>query len=479
MASHQKKPSMTSFHSRQEVAAFEEDEEEYIEPLSPNSGYIYTKELSLGVIVVFESEIPVNDSQTFVVLRELLLPINPRFSSILVRDEKGVRNWKKVKVSLEDHVKVPLFPEGLSAETYGGHLQKYLAQMAMEPVPENKPLWEIHIFKYPTLEAAGTILFKLHHAMGDGFSLMGALFSCLKRADDPSLPLTFPSAAKLKFKSEKNVCKRVSKAVAAIWNTVYDVTRSVLKSTVLEDDTSAIRSGHPHVESQPVVLSTVVLSLKGIREVKSKVSGTVNDVVMGILFYGIHLYNKRMGQTSQHMTSLVLLNTRMVSGYQNVQEMLEADTWGNKFTFLQVSIPSCENIDKVNPLIFISKANATIKRKRNSLEVFFVGTLLKMLQKMRGHEAVSRYIYKTLKNTTLATSNMIGPAEKIQIANHPVKNFYFFVTGAPQSLGTMVLSYMEKLTIAMVLQEGFVAPQLLVSCINDAFEKIHQVANGK
>ncbi|CAL9018517.1 unnamed protein product, partial [Prunus brigantina] len=51
-----------------------------------------------------------------------------------------------------------------------------------EKLPQNRPLWEIHILKYPTSHAAGTLIFKLHHALGAGYSLMGALLSCLQNA---------------------------------------------------------------------------------------------------------------------------------------------------------------------------------------------------------------------------------------------------------------------------------------------------------
>ncbi|KAG9450975.1 hypothetical protein H6P81_010940 [Aristolochia fimbriata] len=483
-ASCKKRTSLTSLICRSSSGGFEEDHDDDqrkpLVPLSPSSQYIHTKELSLAVIVVFELETLLNEAEAFQGVRDELLPMNSRFSSILVADEKGARYWKKVElINLEDHVKNPRFPEGLSAETYEAHLHKYLGKIAMVPFVESKPLWELHIFNYPTSAAAATVLFKLHHALGDGFSLMGALFSCIKRAEDPSLPLTFPSAAKVKYcRGERKVLKMAASAVAGVWYTACDVARSVLKSSVVEDGRSAIRSGRPHVETRPVAFSTVVLSLERIRQVKSRVGGTVNDVVVGVMFYGFHIYNKKMGQTSQNMTSLVLLNTKMVNGYQSIQEMLETSAWGNNFTFIQVPIPSCENVDEVNPLIFMTKAGDIIKRKRNSLEIFIIGFLLKMLWKICGSEAVSRYIYRTLYNTTSTISNLIGPAEKIQIANCPVKNFYFFVTGAPQSIGTMVVSYMEKLTIALILEEGFVAPPLLVSCIYDAFERIYRAALG-
>jgi len=69
---------------------------------------------------------------------------------------------------------------------------------------QSRPMWEIHIIKYPTSHAARNVIFKLHHSLGDGFSLMGALLSCLQRVDNPSLPLTFPSIQSHTNKDGKN-----------------------------------------------------------------------------------------------------------------------------------------------------------------------------------------------------------------------------------------------------------------------------------
>ena len=125
-----------------------------------------------------------------------------------VTDRKGEKQWKRVEVKLEDHVKIPIFPIGLLPESYDEYLDNYISKIAMNEFPHNKPLWEIHIVKYPTSNAASAIIFKLHHALGDGYSLMGALLSCLQRTDDPSLPLTFPSRQRSESKSDRfRVCK--------------------------------------------------------------------------------------------------------------------------------------------------------------------------------------------------------------------------------------------------------------------------------
>ena len=142
----------------------------------------------------------------------------------------------------------------------------------MEQLPQNRPLWNIHIFKYPTSNAAGNIIFKLHHALGDGFSLLGALLSCLKRVENPSVPLTFPSlsSAPNLSRQSNNIFRNMSNVLYSTFNTVSDFGWSLLKSSYLEDDRTLIRSGDPGVEFKPVVFSTVTFSLDDIKQIKTK-----------------------------------------------------------------------------------------------------------------------------------------------------------------------------------------------------------------
>ena len=151
---------------------------------------------------------------------------------------------------MENHVHFPCFssPEGSSSPSDNDSLLKsYILQIAMQPYPEGQPLWEIHIIQCPTSEAQGTIIFKLHHALGDSYSLVSALLSCLQRADDPSLPVTFPSVNKFSSvnKDDRNIGLRkvVSKCFWLLVDTVRDFGRSILKSTCVADDLSPIRCG--------------------------------------------------------------------------------------------------------------------------------------------------------------------------------------------------------------------------------------------
>ncbi|XP_078432063.1 wax ester synthase/diacylglycerol acyltransferase 4-like [Wolffia australiana] len=447
------------------------------EPVSPTGQYFNSSAMSVCVLSAFESEVPIDDSPTMDVLRNLFLPVNPRFSSIMVEDKKGEKTWRRVTVNLEDHVNIPVFPSGLTVEAYHKCTQDYLTKIGTEMMRQDRPLWEIHIIKYPTLTGEGTLVFKLHHALGDGFTLYSALFSCIKRADDPSLPFTFPSRTDGK-KRELSLWEKAARSLSVGINTGLEFGWSLIKG---EDDRSPIRSGDPGVEFRPVVISSLILPLEKLREIKIKVGGTINDVITGIIFLGLQLYVQKENDQSVafNSTALVLLNTRVVNTYQSLQEIMKPNgksPWGNQFGFLHVPLPKSYDPERVKPLDFVRQAKKTIARKKNSLAVFLNGMLLETIRKMKGSEVAAKYVHGTLRDTTLTISNMVGPLEKLEIAGHKCRSYYFMVVGVPQSLTITMLSYMGKLRVTFGTEKDFINEQRLVSCMEKAFDMMYQEA---
>ncbi|KAH0736731.1 hypothetical protein KY285_012438 [Solanum tuberosum] len=352
----------------------DDDDETSSFPVSPTGQYFTSSVMSISVICVLESEIPIDDSCTVTMLKDVFIPINPRFSSIMVKDKNGVKQWKKVEVKHKDHIYVPIFPQGKSKEFYDNCFNEYMTKIAMEQFPQSRPLWEIHIFKYPTTKSAGNLVFKLHHSLGDGFSLMGALLSCLQRADNPSLPLTFPSFTSnnnnnnnnnhnLESDYKKSFCTNVVQSVNGVVNTLLDFGWSLMKSTNLGDERTTIRSGDEGVEFRPIDITTMEFSLDHLKEIKS--------------------------------------NLKVVT---------------------------------------------------------------------------AKYIHSTLKNSSMTISNMIGPVEKMALANHPVKSLYFMVVGVPESLTITMMSYMGKLRVAVGTEKGLIDPQKFKCSIENAFDRIFKAA---
>ncbi|GJZ93262.1 hypothetical protein Tco_0665327 [Tanacetum coccineum] len=137
------------------------------EPVSPTGEY-FSIPPAICITAVFEFDNPIDDSDFGTKLFDAFFCIdNPP----TVEGENGEKRWKRVELKVEDHIKVPRFPDGLSLESYDDYFSDYLSGIGIEPFPDTRPLWELHLFKYPTSNASGTAIFKLHHALGDGYVL--------------------------------------------------------------------------------------------------------------------------------------------------------------------------------------------------------------------------------------------------------------------------------------------------------------------
>ncbi|CAK8577026.1 unnamed protein product [Lathyrus sativus] len=460
--------------------------EEVEEPVSPHGQYFNSSVMCSYIFGFLELAISFDDSLAIPLIKDVFIPINPRFSSIMVRDKDGKMRWKKVEVNPGEHIKIPSFPQTTNSspnELYDSYLSDYVIGIFDERTPQEKPLWEIHVINYPTTNAASTIIFKLHHALGDGYSIMAALLSCLQRADDPSLPLTFPSSrSRLDSKSaNKSLFKNQYLDISSIFSSISDFGSSIIKTRMVPDDITPIRSGYEGIDSQPVILSNISLSLEEIKEIKSKLGVTINDVICGMIFYGLRLYMEEMNEKTKrtNCTAIVMLNTRNNGGYQSLKEMQKPENkglWGNKLSFLQIPIPKPKESEISNPLEFVWEAREVIKRKKISFSVYLTGLLMNLEMKLRGPEAVSKIIYDTIGNTSVVISNMVGPMEKMTLANHPVNGLYFTMTGGPQDINITIMSYVKVLRVTMKTLKGFIDEEKLKFCMEKAFEIIFKAS---
>ncbi|KAF5201028.1 O-acyltransferase wsd1 [Thalictrum thalictroides] len=318
--------------------ASQTDDEESLIPMSPSSQSLNSSHVSLYIVFVAELETKLDELEITEVIRTMFLPLNERFSAITEVNKKGIHCWKKVDVRVEDHIVVPVFAEGLSTTEYDKASKEYIANIAGEALPLNKPYWEIHVLKYPTLNGLGSLAFKFSHVLGDGYSILSVIYKVCRRADDPSLPFTIPNISLSMNRLGKNsFWGYISKCI----NTVSDLTLAMMKGSFLEDSKSAIRSGMLGVEFEPLAISSVFIPMDRLKEVKTKLGGTVNDVVSGVIYYTLHLYRVKTGDISggKDMNLLVMFNMRIANGYKNIDEMLKADIWGNHVALLHVPIP--------------------------------------------------------------------------------------------------------------------------------------------
>ncbi|KAK9109144.1 hypothetical protein Sjap_017204 [Stephania japonica] len=445
-------------------------------PLSPISSALATSPfLSQTVVPVFSFEVPIHESKVIELLRNVIIPLNDRLTSIVHIDKKGVPRWKKIDFKVEDHVVVVTFPPNLSRQECDLKLRDYVSKVGGEGFPhyETKPLWEIHVVKYSnnnsghdSLNRGGAVIFKLSHAMGDGYSFLSLVFNGFKRADDPLLPFTVPGGAS-RINIKEGFGSKCRRTAMKGLNSVPSVGKILMAGSCLGDDKSVVRSGRPRVELEPIDILSINYPLDVIKQVKSKLQtnkakkkvewrkerdkgglawregywfrGTsVNDVITGIIHYAIHLYKSRKapnsGSDHKRMTTLAMLNMRMIlKGHKDINEMLKAGIWGNHSTYLQVPIPNVSPNQNVDPLYFIFAAKKNMKRMKNSFVPQLTFPVINTMKRFKGTKGVADFIYSTLNSTTAMITNVIGPNENMTMAGYPIKDFFCIVAGTPQA----------------------------------------------
>ncbi|GJY33715.1 hypothetical protein Tco_0418184 [Tanacetum coccineum] len=131
----------------------------------------------------------------------------------------------------------------------------------------SKPLWDVHIVSTKTSDAQSTCVFRFHHSISDGTSLINLLLASSRKASDPK---ALPTLHGKKVSGPHIRATIVRSQFIVLWNSLVAVVMFIL---------------------------TRFVSLDDINMVKNAMDVTVNDVLAGVLEAGLYRYlNRRYGE---------------------------------------------------------------------------------------------------------------------------------------------------------------------------------------
>ncbi|KAK9056654.1 hypothetical protein SSX86_024016 [Deinandra increscens subsp. villosa] len=236
------------------------------EPLSPG-GRLFVQPATHQIInCVLGLEQPLGYDALLTVISDSLMIKHPRFSSLLITDDHGREFWRKIEVDVRRHVILRPDPVGEAGIDDEEAVNAYIADLTVScPLKTNKPLWEVHL-----LSAHKAVVMRVHHALGDGISIMSLILTLFRKFADPEQtptiePLTLKKGRKL-GKMEKIV-----KVLKMIWFTLIYVTEFLLRGLWVSDGKTVVRGGEG-VEMWPRKLVTAKFSLEDMKTVKSAVT---------------------------------------------------------------------------------------------------------------------------------------------------------------------------------------------------------------
>ena len=121
----------------------------------------------IGILIV---EGPVKLDLLEETLAERFLAI-PRFSQRV--EMRGGEYWwvEDPHFERQRHIRRVRLPGKGGKE----ELQRYIAELASEPLDKSRPLWQLRIVEH--YEGGAAIVIRIHHAIGDGMALVGVMLS--------------------------------------------------------------------------------------------------------------------------------------------------------------------------------------------------------------------------------------------------------------------------------------------------------------
>ncbi|CAM8962422.1 unnamed protein product [Rhodiola kirilowii] len=466
------------------------------EPMSPAGRLFHTRGFNCFVIAVIglSKEADVDVDLIKIGLQQTLLK-HPRFSSIVVGDDEkdGRRRWVRTTVNLENHVVVPsLDPDMDSPDEF---VEDYISEMTRSSMDISIPLWELHILKVKTSNANAIGVFKIHHSIGDGSSLMSLILACTRKTSDPDALPTIPKAKHSTSVSGNRtglwrILFFIWWGLVLLWNTWVQFVVFMLTILFLKDTDTPIK-GRPGVECNRKRIVYKSFNLDDVKLVKNATNATINDVILGMTQAGLSRYLNRKysdenvqsmeGRTENNLPknirlrANVLVNVRQSAGINDLANMMERNSkvkWGNQIAYVLIPL----NISlQSDPLDHIRQAKSVIDVKKHSLEAIATYRVGKFLADVFSIKRAADVMNRILLNTTMSFSNVVGPTEEISFYGHPLTFMAPTVCGHPHALTVHFQSYVDKMMLVVNVDETVIPdPHLLCDDILKSLEVMKQ-----
>ncbi|CAN0922493.1 Wax ester synthase/diacylglycerol acyltransferase 5 [Linum grandiflorum] len=469
------------------------------EALSPAARLFHSPKFNCYIVAIMGYKTKINPAAVKSGLERTLIK-HPRFSSKLVVDGcKGRKmKWERTLVNLDDHIVIPNLDDG-SVESPDEFVEDYVSHLSTFPLDSSKPLWELHLLNVKTSDAEAVGVFKIHHSVGDGASLVSLLLACTRNSSDPQVLPTLPVRRRTRLGVSTGgywwFFQFVWMLLKLMWNTLVDSFLLAATMLFLTDTKTPIKAPTPEGQNPRRFVHRTV-SLDDIKLVKNSMNTTINDVVLGVTQGGLSQYlYRRYGENEKpngtqskelprniRLRACVLVNLRPRRGIQDLADLMVKGPkakwgWGNWIGYLMLPLTIAVQDD---PLDHIRGAKLVDDRKKLSLEPIFTCLGARLVIRTLGVKVASWIASRVLFNTTFAFSNMVGPVEEISFYGHPISYLAPSVYGHPHALTIHFQSYCNKMTISLAVDPGVISdPHVLCNDIEDSLKAIKEAVVQK
>lgn len=146
-------------------------------------------------------------------------------------------------------------------------VEDYVSNLSKTGLVNSQPLWEVHLLNVKTSDAEAVAIYRIHHSIGDGMSMMALILAHSRQVSNPSALPTLPGTA-VKKKSPYLKLKGILSVLYVLWNTLIAVFMFVLTALFLKDTHTPLK-GPPGVGLGPRRFVRRTISLQDFKLVKN------------------------------------------------------------------------------------------------------------------------------------------------------------------------------------------------------------------
>ena len=384
----------------------------------------------------------------------------PRFTQRVVQDAAGATWVSDRSFDLANHVLIDKLPR-VAKDREQAALQTRVAELAVQPLDRNRPLWQFHLIeKY---EGGSALIVRIHHCIADGIALIGVTQSLVDGGSAP--PQRQRSARReglegaedwVEHKLLRPFTKLAVRALGAagtgtakgidllvephkglgrgldgaldIARLAYQVASDAAALALMADDSPTRLKGTPGKTKRLAWCQPI--PLEEVKAVGRALNCSINDVLLSCVAGAIGEYLRGHGDVvaGKEIRAMVPVNLRPIE---------QAHRLGNQFGLAPVVLP----IGIENPVERVYEVRRRMSQLKGSMQPLMAFGLLAvagLLIKPAQDAMLSLFS----KKTTAVMTNVPGPREKLKFCGSTIEQSLFWV---PQSgtvgMGVSILSY--------------------------------------
>jgi WS/DGAT/MGAT family acyltransferase len=343
----------------------------------------------------------------------------------------------------------------------------------------DRPLWEFHFVEGMAHDRFAVVC-KVHHTLADGV----ASANLLARAMDPVTPAhddayptdPLPSTGELLRAAAIDHVKQMTKVPELVRHTAEGIGRVRRRSRERGQHPALARNFRPpmtfinHAVSPTRTFATATLALSDVRETKSVLDVSINDLVMALTAGALRELRLRYdGHSDEPILATVAVST----------DASPDRITGNELNGLFMSLPVHVD-DALERVRLTHLAAGVAKENYHLLGPALPGRWVAFLPPALAPGAFRRIARRNAPNAlyNIPVSNVPGPRERGRIAGAPITEIYSVgPVMAGCGLNITVWSYVDQLNISVIADDITVDdPHEVTDAMVDAFVEIRTAA---